>query len=116
MKTILFVVVSLCLFVVCVGGQVQADGLGLTLVDKTHVASDTAVRVGTMKVWENRAAQAGRIVSLDVTVLPAVGEDSVPDPMFIFSGGPGQNSHKGMNMWATHARLLACASDDWYSI
>jgi len=102
MKTILIAVVTLCMFVVRASGQVQSDGLGLTLADKTHIASDTPVRVGTMRIWENRSAQAGRIISLDVMVLTALGDDPAQDPIFIFSGGPGQSSYKAMNMWATH--------------
>jgi len=102
MKPILISIVSLYVFAACTLGQDEGTVLGLSLVDKTHIASDTPVRIGTMRVWENRSEQIGKIISLDVAVLTSVGDERVEDPIFIFSGGPGQSSVSGMNRWATH--------------
>lgn len=45
---------------------------------------------GEYQVWENRAAKAGRKITLQVLVLPALGPNPKPDPIIAFGGGPGQ--------------------------
>lgn len=45
---------------------------------------------GEYQVWENRAAKAGRKITLKVLVLPALGPNPKPDPIIAFGGGPGQ--------------------------
>jgi pimeloyl-ACP methyl ester carboxylesterase len=45
---------------------------------------------GEHQVWENRAAKAGRKITLKVLVLPALGPTRKPDPIIAFGGGPGQ--------------------------
>ena len=51
-----------------------------------------AARCGTVEVWEDPEAGAGRRLALKVVVLeptgPATGR--VPDPVFVLDGGPGQ--------------------------
>ena len=49
-------------------------------------------RCGTYQVFENRAAKAGRKISLRVVVLPALGPDRRPDAIVAFAGGPGESS------------------------
>jgi pimeloyl-ACP methyl ester carboxylesterase len=49
-------------------------------------------RCGTYEVFENRDARAGRKITLNVAVLPALGPDRVPDPIVFFDGGPGEPS------------------------
>ena len=44
---------------------------------------------GTLEVYENRAAAAGRRLSLNIAVLPALSRDRQPDPLFMLAGGPG---------------------------
>ena len=46
-------------------------------------------RCGSIEVFENRAAGAGRRIALNVVVLPATGTDAAPDPVFWLEGGPG---------------------------
>ena len=46
----------------------------------------------TYPVWEDRAAQAGRRIPLHIVILPAVGPDKAPDPVFYLAGGPGQGA------------------------
>ncbi len=55
-----------------------------------------------MRVWENRETREGRLLSLEVIVLPATGSDPSPDPVFIFAGGPGQDATTMANQWAHH--------------
>ena len=50
------------------------------------------VRCGRMEVWENRARKAGRKISLRIVVLPATGSERAPDPVFFFTGGPGESA------------------------
>jgi pimeloyl-ACP methyl ester carboxylesterase len=48
-----------------------------------------AAKCGTLDVYENRAAKSGRMISLNIVVLPATGDKREPDPLVYFSGGPG---------------------------
>ena len=45
---------------------------------------------GTLAVFEDRAAETGRTVDLEIVVLPAVSDSPEPDPLFFLAGGPGQ--------------------------
>jgi pimeloyl-ACP methyl ester carboxylesterase len=47
---------------------------------------------GTVEVWENRQAQAGRRIRLKVVVLPGARRDKHPDAVFYLTGGPGQGA------------------------
>ncbi len=46
-------------------------------------------KCGTLEVYENRATKKGRMISLNILVLPATGEKREPDPLVYFAGGPG---------------------------
>jgi pimeloyl-ACP methyl ester carboxylesterase len=50
---------------------------------------------GTLPVYENRAARAGRKVGLKVVVLRATKPPAAPDPVFILVGGPGESATEG---------------------
>ncbi|MFL6290453.1 MAG: alpha/beta hydrolase, partial [Thermoanaerobaculia bacterium] len=52
--------------------------------------SDEEVLCATYPVWENREARQGRKIDLNVIILPALGPDRQPDPVFELAGGPGQ--------------------------
>jgi pimeloyl-ACP methyl ester carboxylesterase len=45
---------------------------------------------GSLEVFEDREAAAGRTIALRVVVLPALSGASLPDPLFLLAGGPGQ--------------------------
>ena len=45
---------------------------------------------GTLTVYENREARTGRQIALNIVVLPAIGANVRPDPLFFLAGGPGQ--------------------------
>lgn len=49
-------------------------------------------RCGVYEVFENRAAQSGRRIPLQVVILPATGPQRLPDPLLYFAGGPGASS------------------------
>ena len=46
-------------------------------------------KCGTLQVYENRATRKGRIIGLNIVVLPATGQKREPDPIVYFAGGPG---------------------------
>jgi pimeloyl-ACP methyl ester carboxylesterase len=59
----------------------------------------TTVLVGTLRVFEDREAGAGRTIDLNLMVLPALDEAPAPDPIFWLQGGPGvaaTNSFRGL--------------------
>ncbi|HYH44048.1 MAG TPA: alpha/beta fold hydrolase, partial [Thermoanaerobaculia bacterium] len=49
----------------------------------------------TYPVWENRATKQGRKIGLNIVILPALGPDKQPDPVFHFGGGPGEGITEG---------------------
>jgi pimeloyl-ACP methyl ester carboxylesterase len=46
-------------------------------------------KCGTLQVYEDRAGRKGRMIDLNIIVLPATGDKSEPDPIVYFAGGPG---------------------------
>lgn len=50
---------------------------------------DGEAHCGTYEVYENRATRSGRQIRLNVIVLPALGPNPAPDPVFWLNGGPG---------------------------
>ena len=51
---------------------------------------DQEVLCATFPVWENRETKKGRKIDLNIVILPALGPDRQPDPVFELGGGPGQ--------------------------
>jgi len=51
---------------------------------------DQEVLCATYPVWENRETRKGRKIGLHIVILPALGPDKQPDPIFELGGGPGQ--------------------------
>jgi pimeloyl-ACP methyl ester carboxylesterase len=51
---------------------------------------DQDVLCATFPVWENRTIRKGRKIGLNIVILPALGRDRQPDPVFELGGGPGQ--------------------------
>ena len=49
-------------------------------------------RCGVHAVWEDREARRGRKIDLHVVVLPAVGPERAPAPIFYLPGGPGEGA------------------------
>jgi pimeloyl-ACP methyl ester carboxylesterase len=47
---------------------------------------------GTFQVFEDRATQQGRTIDLKIVLLPALGNEPHPDPLFFLAGGPGQGA------------------------
>lgn len=72
---------------------IDMETLKSRLVLETEENEETGVKVsrGTFAVYEDREALEGRMLHLDVVVLHATGPEVKPDPVFVFSGGPGAN-------------------------
>ncbi len=49
-----------------------------------------AAQCGKLTVFENRAAQSGRQIDLNIAVLPAVSRTPPADPFVFITGGPGE--------------------------
>ena len=58
------------------------------------------VLCATYPVWENRATRQGRKIGLNIVILPALGPDKQPDPIFEFGGGPGEAITKAAGWFA----------------
>ena len=52
----------------------------------------TELLCGKYAVYENRAQQTGRMISLNILVAPALTPTPAEDPVFFLSGGPGQGA------------------------
>ena len=46
----------------------------------------------TLRVFENRETRQGRTIDLKIVVLPGLGTEARPDPLFFLAGGPGQGA------------------------
>ncbi|HXQ96797.1 MAG TPA: alpha/beta fold hydrolase, partial [Candidatus Limnocylindrales bacterium] len=85
-------------YIFCSGVLVQSappqtqDTPAIRLGPCAHPGIYPDARCGILNVFENRSARTGRQISLNVAVLPALGSDSKPDPVFILVGGPGQGA------------------------
>jgi pimeloyl-ACP methyl ester carboxylesterase len=85
-----------------------AGGLMAAGCSSPRASSDTASRIplapchldrlaeevlcGSHEVFEDRAARAGRRLTVQIAVLPALRRAAEPDPLFILMGGPGQGA------------------------
>lgn len=85
-----FLLLALGLSVACAAGNSP------TALDRLHLcASDegpTDAYCGTYQVFENRATREGRTIDLKIVLLPALGNEPHPDPLFFLAGGPGQGA------------------------
>jgi pimeloyl-ACP methyl ester carboxylesterase len=61
------------------------------------------VQCGELQVFEDRARGAGRTIGLRVALIPPDQADSLPDPVFVLVGGPGQSA---VDNAASYTRLL----------
>jgi pimeloyl-ACP methyl ester carboxylesterase len=62
----------------------------IELTSCTLAKHKEAALCGKHQVYENRAAQTGRKIALNIVVLPARNSPAKADPVFYLAGGPGQ--------------------------
>jgi pimeloyl-ACP methyl ester carboxylesterase len=67
-----------------------------TALDRLHPCTTdegpTDAFCGSLTVFENRESRQGRTIDLKIVVLPALGNEPHPDPLFFLAGGPGQGA------------------------
>lgn len=91
---------SLALTATACGPQVAPGLARLHLCTSDEGPADAYC--GTLDVFEDRAAAAGRRIPLAIVVLPASSDEYRADPLFFLAGGPGQGA-------ATMAPLIQAA-------
>ena len=69
----------------------------------------TSAVCGTLEVPEDRADPAGRVIELQVVVIPASTPAPAADPVFFLTGGPGGAATEG---WASAASMFPAVHDD----
>jgi pimeloyl-ACP methyl ester carboxylesterase len=62
---------------------------------------DQAAVCARYPVYEDRGAKSGRMIALQILILPATGSEAKPDPVFFLAGGPGQGATAVANSAAT---------------
>lgn len=84
----------------------------LALETEADPETDGQISRGTFAVYENREAQSGRMIHLEVVVLHATDAEVRPDPIFIFAGGPGANvaSYGYQRTWMRKQRDIVLVS------
>lgn len=82
-----------------------AERVGAQLTPCSVAGLTGDVRCGSVEVFENRSARAGRRLAISVIVARATEQDRAPDPLFLFAGGPGQSA-SGMVDFANTAFSL----------
>jgi pimeloyl-ACP methyl ester carboxylesterase len=53
---------------------------------------DEELLCGALEVYENRSAQSGRKITINVVVVPSLTDNPTETPLFYFEGGPGVSS------------------------
>jgi len=82
--------------IACATAREERRPASLPLAPCTVPKSDTQVLCGRYPVFENRAAQAGRRIMLNVVVVPALSPRPLADPVFVLVGGPGIGAATGV--------------------
>jgi pimeloyl-ACP methyl ester carboxylesterase len=105
-KWCLFIIAGLVLSVCCLHAQPADPRLILTSTD--HKLPRGKISRGSYAVFEDREANAGRMIKLDLVILHATGPKPKPDPLFYLAGGPGQANvdvYRGyVESWIRHER------------
>ncbi len=61
---------------------------------------EDSVLCGKYPVYENRETKKGRIINLNIVVIPALHRDSAGTPIFYFDGGPGVAASNSASFYA----------------
>jgi hypothetical protein len=87
-KKCLFIIFVMVLYLGSVQAQTTDSRLILTTTE--HEFPRGKISRGSYAVFEDREANAGRMIRLDLVILHATGPNPEPDPLFYLAGGPGQ--------------------------
>jgi pimeloyl-ACP methyl ester carboxylesterase len=88
-KTLRFIFFVLVLGLHAASAVHQYPPKPLVLNDCQLRGLDGTAKCGTLQVYENRSTKKGRMIGLNIVVLPATGDKREPDPLVFFAGGPG---------------------------
>jgi pimeloyl-ACP methyl ester carboxylesterase len=72
----------------------------LVLSTYFNEALNEEITWGTYEVAENPQKPEGSKIKIKFIILPARSRNPAPDPVFVFSGGPGQGAADGVEGWA----------------
>ncbi len=92
---------ALCVFILlallagCAGGTTKQSSTAIQL--KPCSLGWSEAQCGTLRVYENRAAQTGRMIDLNIVVIKASGDHPVPDPIFYLAEDPVTQRPKTQN-------------------
>jgi pimeloyl-ACP methyl ester carboxylesterase len=89
--TRLLALAAALLLAACSPGS-DAPRPAIPLADCRLPGVNAAARCGTLDVWEDREARAGRRIGLRVAIVPARLRSREPDPVVVLAGGPGQGA------------------------
>jgi len=104
-KTFLFIGLGLILALQA-ASTVKQNASTIVLKDCKVPGIGGTAKCGTLDVYENRATKTGRMISLNIVVLPATGAQRELDPVVYFAGGPGGSATEdGPGLAQAFARL-----------
>lgn len=89
MNKAILILVALLISLQCASTVRQNVAKQLALSDCQPQGVKGPAKCGTLEVYENRATKKGRMIGLNILVLPATGDRREPDPFVYFAGGPG---------------------------
>ena len=89
MNKVIFILLAVLISLQCAGAVRQNDAKRLVLNDCKVEGVQGPAKCGTLQVFENRTTKKGRMIGINVVVLPATGDKREPDPLVYFAGGPG---------------------------
>lgn len=88
-RKLLFIATTLILTLQASSAVRQNSTKRIVLNDCQVQGIQGPTKCGTLEVYENRATKKGRMISLNIVLLPATGPQREPDPLVYFAGGPG---------------------------
>jgi pimeloyl-ACP methyl ester carboxylesterase len=96
-------------FTICIGGaaifsfgqKIPSDRIVFQKLQRCKPpGARDSVLCGTISVIENRETNKGRVIQLNVIVVPALNSDSLLSPIFDIDGGPGMADTKNLFFYA----------------
>ncbi len=87
-----FLLLPLAAFLAACSSGSESPRSAIALTACRLPGMEAPARCGTIEVWENREARAGRRITLRVAVVPAKLRAREPDPIVVIAGGPGQGA------------------------
>jgi pimeloyl-ACP methyl ester carboxylesterase len=91
MTRLLFLLACSVLLASCSPGTPSTRS-AIALVPCRLPGVEAVAQCGSYDVWEDREAQRGRRIALNLAVIPARLRARDPDPVVVFAGGPGQGA------------------------